>query len=418
MRRLLLAFTLLLSAGLAPAVADASQGLCLPPAAVTTCDVTTGKVTYVSDGDTFWVDLNGDNSRKTYSIRITGINAMEQTVYSRYPSRRRGECHALEATAALEDLLRRAKWKVRLAAQDPVAHSRTRLRRSVQVKVRGRWIDVGRRMMAEGHALWLPNYKENAWNAEYARTGEWAASLQRGIWNPTYCGAGPNDESPLKVTVNSDSRAAGGEWVRIRNLDPVNSVPLAGWSLRDSLTRYAFPEWAVVPPADTLTVYVLEGEDTFTELFWGRQNTLFDNPGKNGMGDGAYLFDPQGDLRASMTYPCTRNCADPYTGAVDINAKPDGNEYVTVTNIAAFAVDLEGYQLQSPPFAYAFPRDSVLQPGESMRIDIVGDPGADTRLEKSWGETGRILNDGGDKVRISNFRGQVLDCVTWGRGKC
>ena len=35
------------------------------------------------------------------------------------------------------------------------------------------------------------------------------------------------------------------------------------------------------------------------------------------MGDGAYLFDPQGDLRASMTYPCRIACTDPYQGAVE-----------------------------------------------------------------------------------------------------
>src|SRR3712207_8017067 len=42
---------------------------------------------------------------------------------------------------------------------------------------------------------------------------------------------------------------ADGEWVKVRNLDPVNAVPLAGWRLRDSsLTRFAFPESAVIPP--------------------------------------------------------------------------------------------------------------------------------------------------------------------------
>jgi hypothetical protein len=221
------------------------------------------------------------------------------------------------------------------------------------------------------------------------------------------------------VTVNWDQRASGGEWVKVRNLDPVNTVPLAGWTVRDGLTRYTFPDFAALPPNETLTLWVGEGEDTFTELFWGRQNNaLFQNPNKNGMGDGAYLFDPQGDLRAYMTYPCTRECTDPLVGLVDIAAKPTGNEYVTVTNVSTAPVDLEGYQLQSPPFAYPFPRDSVLQPGETMRIDVLGDPGADSRLRKSWGETGRILNDGGDKVRISNFRGQVIDCVTWARGKC
>ena len=83
-----------------------------------------------------------------------------------------------------------------------------------------------------------------------------------------------------------------------------------------------------------------------------------------------------------------------------------------------FAVDLDGYKLSSPPYGYAFGRDSILQPGESMDISIVGDPAEDTRLEKSWGETGRILNDGGDKVRLMSLRGIVLDCYTYASGSC
>ena len=39
-------------------------------------------------------------------VRMTGFNAMEQTVYSSIASRRRGECHALEATSRLEQLIR------------------------------------------------------------------------------------------------------------------------------------------------------------------------------------------------------------------------------------------------------------------------------------------------------------------------
>jgi hypothetical protein len=273
--------------------------------------------------------------------------------------------------------------------------------------------------MAEGHALWLPNRRENAWNADYARQGEYAASKQRGIWNPTYCGLGPYDESPLRVTVNADQRLAGGEWVRIRNLDPVNTVQLAGWWLRDSsLQRYTFPDWVVLPPGETITVYVNEGVDTFTELFWNRPSTVFDNIGGGGMGDGAYLFDPHGDLRAHMTYPCARACTDPYAGALKVTAKPSGREWVTVTNVAAFAVDLDGYQLSSPPYGYAFPRGSVLQPGEAMRIYTTGDPAEDTALEKYWGEVGPILNNGGDKVRLSSLRGIQVDCVTWGSGSC
>jgi endonuclease YncB( thermonuclease family) len=409
----------LLLAGLAAGVAEARPGVCLKPATAAGCDVTNGKVTYVADGDTFYVDLFGDGSRKRYPVRITGINAMEQTTYSSIAARRAGECHALEATARLERLLKRARWRVRLASLDPSARSGVRLRRAVAVKLGRRWVDLGQRLMAEGHALWLPHRNENAWNVDYARQGEYAASKQRGIWSPTYCGLGPYDESPLRVTVNGDQRLADGEWVRIRNLDPVNTVPLTGWWLRDSaLNRYVFPDWVVLPPGETVTVYVNEGTDTFTELFWNLGRTIFDNAGARGMGDGAYLFDPHGDLRAYMTYPCARACVDPYAGALKVTAKPKGREWVTVRNVGASAVDLDGYKLSSPPYGYAFPRGSVLQPGEEMRIYTTGDPAEDTALEKYWGEVGPILNNGGDKVRLRSLREIQIDCYAYGTGTC
>jgi endonuclease YncB( thermonuclease family) len=418
-RRLILIIGLVLGAGFAAPAAEATIGSCLPPAAPAMCEVWKGKVTYISDGDTVWVDLDGDRTRQTFRVRLTGVNTMEQTVYSRLASQRRGECHAVEATARLERLLRRSRMRVRLAALDPASRSGIRLRRSMAVRINGRWRDVGRLLMAEGHALWLPSSREYAWNADYARQGEYAAAQQRGIWNPTYCGAGPSDASPLRVTVNGDSRFLSDEWVRIRNLDPVNPVSLGGWWLRDSsLSRFVFPDWATLPPGETLTVYTGEGTNTWTEFYWGRSSGAFDNLGADGTGDGAYLFDPHGDMRAWMTYPCARDCNDPYLGAVKVSAKPKGREHVTVTNVAAFAVDLDGYRLQSPPYTYAFPLGSVLQPGEQMQVNVLGDPAEDTQLEKHWGETGSILNNGGDKVRVTSLRGVVLDCFTWGTGVC
>ena len=146
---------------------------------------------------------------------------------------------------------------------------------------------------------------------------------------------------------------------------------------------------------------------------------LFGNIGPNGDGDSAFLVDPQGDIRSWVSYPCLSDCTDPYQGALKVSAKPRGREYVTVSNVGGFSVDLDGYQLKSPPYAYTFPaRDSILEPGEQMRIWTTGDPGEDTRLEKHWGETGAFLNNGGDKVRLASLRGTVLDCYTWGSGTC
>ena len=424
----LFAYLIAIAVGAALAAApdaEARVGSCLAPDVAALCTVWTGKVTYIGDGDTIYVDVKGDRTPKTLHVRMTGINATEQTVYSSIASRRRGECHALEATSRLEQLIRQSRWRVRLAAQDPGSHSGLRPRRSVAVRINGRWRDVGRILLAEGHALWLPNRGEWAWNAGYSRIAQEAAATGRGLWAQTYCGLGPSDASPLRVLVNADADGAdenflNGEWIRVRNLDPFNEVHLGGWWLRDSLlTRFVFPDWATLPPGESLTVYAGEGTDTWTEFFWKRKWPVFENPtGDRALGDGAYLFDPQGDLRAWMTYPCRTACTDPYQGAVAVSAKPRGRETVTVRNIAASAIDLDGYRLESSPYSYPFPRDSVLDPGDEMTIDVQGDPAEDSRLEKHWGRPGSILNNGGDTVRLSSFRGIQLDCYAYGSASC
>jgi endonuclease YncB( thermonuclease family) len=409
----------------APA-AQARVGSCLAPGAKILCTVWTGKVTYIGDGDTIYVDVKGDRTSKTLHVRMTGLNATEQSVYSMTPSRRRGECHSLEATARLEQLIRASRWRVRLAAQDPGSHSGARPRRAVAVRIDGRWRDVATILLAEGHALFLPNRTEWAWNAGYSQIAEQAAATGAGLWNPTYCGLGPSDASPLRVIVDpdapgSDAKNLNGEWIRVRNLDPVNEVHLGGWWVRDSaLRKYTFPDWATLPPNDSLTVYVGKGTDTWTEFFWNQRRPVFENPngGERAMGDGAYLFDPQGDLRASMTYPCRVTCTDPYQGSVEVTAKPRGREVITVRNTGAAAIDLDGYRLHSPPYGYAFPRESLLQPGEEMTIETRGDPLEDSSLEKYWGLPKSILNNGGDKVRVTSFRGVVLDCFAYGTGTC
>jgi endonuclease YncB( thermonuclease family) len=418
-RTLVATILVLLGFGAAAHAAEAWTGACLPPASALVCNVSSGKVTYVGDGDTVRVDIAGDGGRASVPVRLTGINTTEQTVHSRIASLRRGECHSLEATARLDELLRANRYRVRLYALDPASASGRRLKRVLATRVRGRWRDVGRILVTEGHAVWLAGLREYAWNVDYARRAERAAARQLNIWNPTYCGVGPSDASPLKVTVNGSPRSVWDEWVRVRNLDPVNTVHLGGWTVRDSaLNRYVFPDWATLPPGESLTVYVGEGTDTWIEFFWNRRRQLFDQMGQNSNGDGAYLVDPDGDIRAWMTYPCVSSCVDPYQGALNVTARPRGGEYVTISNVGSAAVDLDGYQLQSPPYSHAFGRDSLLQPGERMRVWTTGDPAEDTRLEKYWGESGAFLNDRGDRVLLSSLRGVVVDCYAYGTVAC
>src|SRR5215208_6254057 len=127
-RRLTLLLAGLLALTAIPATADAAKTRrCLTHGSEPQCYVWTGKVTFVADGDTVYVDIDRDGTRRRFPVRITGINAMEQTVYTSRASQRRGECHALEATARLDQLLKGSRYKVRLLAQDPASRSGRRL---------------------------------------------------------------------------------------------------------------------------------------------------------------------------------------------------------------------------------------------------------------------------------------------------
>jgi micrococcal nuclease len=302
---------------LSPPAAAEWTGPCLSGATAPICHFWPGKLRWVDDGDTIDVKMpTSTGKQKTVRVRIIGIQAMEQSVYSSNSRRRRGACHALPATARLEQLLRKGHGRVRLGAQDPTSVSRQRLRRSVAVKIRGTWQDLGSMLVAEGHALWLPYTVETAWNVTYNTLAQQAAVRSLNLWDTNACGGGPSEGVSLRLTVSPDPRGddfrnINGEQVTVHNLSPAASLPLEGWWLRDSsLNRFEFPSWAVIPPGGSVTVYVGDGADTSYAFYWGLDHPIFENALQDGrgLGDGAYLFDPQGDLRAWMAYPCYVNC--------------------------------------------------------------------------------------------------------------
>src|SRR4051794_9798632 len=121
------------------------------------CSVTHGKVNYVDDGDTLDVDLLGDGTHRGRRARVTGIQAMEQTIYASNPGKRRGECHATDATALVDHLRKLSHGQVRPAAVAPNISSLGGLRRSVAFLVPGGWFDPGRYLNTRGAELWFPN---------------------------------------------------------------------------------------------------------------------------------------------------------------------------------------------------------------------------------------------------------------------
>ncbi|MEU7908760.1 lamin tail domain-containing protein [Actinoplanes sp. NPDC049118] len=321
LRLVALAATMAVAGGLAAvpaAPAAAASAPCLPEAGSPVCRSWTGRVTAVNDGDTLSVDITGDGTSTPRSIRLINVQAMEQTVYSPIASRRRGECHSLVATARVEQLVRAGGGVVRLTAQHASSSSRSRPLRSVSVKINGVWRDIGLDLLGRGLALWQPFGTEWAWNAHYRLAEARAARDRQGLFDTDFCGAGPAQSGPIGVVVNYDAPGRddenlNGEWVRVDN---GRDTPLAvgNWWIRDSgLRRYTFPAGTEVPAHGSVQVHVGRGKATATQKYWGLTAPIFDNPtfDKQAHGDGAYLFDPQGDLRAWMLYPCVLNCGDP-----------------------------------------------------------------------------------------------------------
>ena len=68
---------------------------------------------------------------------------------------------------------------------------------------------------------------------------------------------------------------------------------------------YIFPSHAVVPANGAIYLRAGHGQNTRTTFSWGLNSPPFENPtnAPSYLGDGAYLLDPDGDVRAARQYP-------------------------------------------------------------------------------------------------------------------
>jgi endonuclease YncB( thermonuclease family) len=419
MRRLLLIFVLLVVAPAcltSAASARTYMAPCVGPGKTgPTCHFWTARAVSINDGDTIGVRIDG--RRRVWQIRFIGVQAMELHRYD--PRHRGGECNSVEAANRVQQLVRASHNRVLLSAQHPSTRFTYRLGRYISVKVGGRWQDLGAIEMSEGHTLWMSDERETAWNAVYDKLGQEAEQKHIGLWDPTHCGSGPDQNVPVRLWVNWDPHGidqadVNGEWVKIQNLSPTTSLPLGRWWMRDSgLRGFTFPRRTMLPPGATITVHDGHGRRSGDEFFWGLNVPVFQN-----IGDGAYLFDPQGDLRASMVYPCVVACTDPNQGALQISAQTRGQQFIEISNTSSHAVNLYGYQLNAPGWPYAFGPNSVLQPGQTMRVDLDGASAQDTQFDRHWGTPFPHLRPRGEAVRVITFNGITIACDAWGSASC
>ena len=423
------------------------------------CLMWEAKVHLGDDGDTVKAAIKkGKSYGKPVLVRFTGIQAMELYNYSR--KSRKGACMGVPATIALENMVKNSH--VRLVAQkassQSIGDTRARLRRSFQVKKGGRWIDPAAELLKRGLVLPFPNGQEWAWNGLYGRLAQEAARKGKGLWNPTSCGKpGPSQANPLSMKVKWDAPnvdKASGEWIRIHN-DGTTPVSLKNWAVRDAHLRgdkqrpgYKFPSNAVIPPNDSIRVVVGKGRNTATTFYWGlpENETIFENASndKKQAGDGAYLFDPNGELRAHTMYPCRVACSEPYGGQIAVTARYQGleHEWVTITNKSSSAISLYEYELESSPWFYEFEKTDVLLPGRSIvvwinkphpvpavnggRALLPPVPGVAPFQNvqrggfRAWNHTDALLSDNKDVVALRNPLGMPVPgaCDAWGGERC
>jgi endonuclease YncB( thermonuclease family) len=389
-----------------------------------------GKVTGLADGDTIYVNVGGHK----YSVRNLGIQATETA----HHGHGKNQCGSVAAKRYLTKLT--LHKHVQLASMHESSSSLGRLLRSVYVgksKDLSRDLDVQAQEMSHGYTLWHPDQNDSVHNTYYHQLQTLAMARHKVLWNPTFCGKGNDQGITLKLWINGDANRndkthPNGEWVGVENMSKTRTANLSHWRIRDGShvtdPAYRFPKHTKLKPHQVLKLHSGDGHSsTKTRNFynWGAGKQRWDDSLSDGMGEGAYLQDRKGNIRAASTYPCVvtavSSCRDPLTadlawGHIEYaargeNAKPN-LAYITIHNISNKKVNLSYRVLVHGGWVHTLRRGTILKPGQSLRV--FGGKGHNTRLKQYFGSShSSFANIGGSaELRMPNYV-QTM-CVDWG----
>lgn len=393
-----------------------------------------GYVARVTDGDTFRFARTPRRKTKNYTVvRLLGLQAPEV-------SRHRAAGGQCGGDAAQAELAAIAEGKEVVLASETDTRRRGRILRTAHVRNSdGTWTDLSAYMLDAGLGQWFPKKRETAHNLQYRRLMEAAVTRQQNMWNPAFCGTRHEAGKPVRIWVQSDpsgndKRNINGEYVAIHN-PGTSTLSISRWTVRDgALNWFRIPQGTRVEPGRTFTVHVGSGSDTAGAAYWGWRRPIFTNATRaraDYMGDGAYLLDPQGNVRALFTYPCIE-CSDPRTGALTfskIRFNPPGNEvprpnreFVRLANTTDQSVSLLAAEMRIGGLTYEFGRKDVIPPGGSLTMRMGSRPATGPGVSKRnrtpdkrrwFGARHSILDNGGDRVRVRTFDGVTLACAGW-----
>jgi len=405
--------------------AAALTALAVPLAAVPPAGAGTferAKVVRVIDGDTIDVDRNHDG-RIDARIRLLGIDAPEH-----------GLCGFAAATKALQSLVRHKT--VELRSDRGRIGKMGRPERRVIVRVGATMVDASTWMLERGWGVWMPRAGEFTDSLQQHQAADRAAAAGLGWFNSTRCGVGPYPAAVLSMQAEYLSDAThrmtraqirNQEFIRIRN-DGAVPFSIDGWTLRvGNDRRHRVPAGGPILPGSAVDIHVGFGTNTATDRYLGSSVPMLVNASIDGgrhLGSGSYLIDPDDDIRAHLTWPCTLNCADPSGGTLRLSTvmvdppgpdSPD-KEYVTVTNQGAVPTLLGNYVLEVFPFVYEFPAHKWLDPGQSITVHA-GSGHNNTSATFLDAAAPPLVNSGG-RVLLRTYDAIVVDCYHWGTGHC
>lgn len=366
-------------------------------------------VLYVSDGDTLRARVAREGTKEQL-IRLSGVQAVEK-----------GECHYTQATRLLRSLtpkkstvtlraLKKSSW-----APDPKGN-----RRPLRIVENSRGEDVQSRLLAAGLTLPYTIQKETLNQFVYSRLGQIAAAQGLGLFDSDSCGVGPSQEALLRVWVNydasgNDKQNVPGRYARIVNRG-IAPVDIGGWWLRTAKhPKFVFPMGTWVNPGASVVVHMGNGVNGNGHFYTGSL-LLFPNPATSPQGTGnAFLFDPDGDIRASTFYPCEVACENPLAGKVSgwVESAPEGNEalnpnleFIRVSNTSGETIDMSHHVLGVQSSIHEFPAGTVLPPGASVTVHV--GKGSDSQFTQYLNRTTPILPDGGAKAIVRTHEGIVV----------
>lgn len=378
-----------------------------------------GKVVRVVDGDTVMVDIWGDGKTTPVAIRNAGIQTVEHD-----------QCHFAQATAAMTKAA--LGKKVHLTAANAGTTSLGRPVRFVDVVNTSSTSDPQLALIKSGMGLWLVIPPEYGRAKTYHVAMEQAAAAKVGMWDNDYCGSGPSQSAKIAVRVQYDgnepeSGNPNSEFVDLQNMG-TTTVNLGGWWVRTAAQdSFTIPSNVTLKPGAHVYLHVGKGRNTATNLYWGWTSLRFPNlTSTSQVGSGAYLFDPDGDLRAHQTYPCVVSCTNPVLGKVTIRAMYDppgderanpNTEYVEVTSTSSSPVDLSNLVVQVGGSTRIMGHGTVLKTKGSKMILRVG-KGTSGYTTKYWGKTTSMMVNAGGTATLRTSDAITIACTSWGTGRC